>query len=188
MQELGVRLPIYPTAPSISEINANGFFNIGDNLDASFPRHGIEINDRVNWAKGKHQIQFGGEMAHSGREDPQRVPSRGTLPVRRQPTAAPAMRSPTSCSASSDSFDQGTGEYKDYDGVLHVVVPAGRLQGVGPPHVEPGRAVRALAAMARGQGRIMHWSVADYNTNVRSPGVPRGAARRDVPRRPGIRR
>ena len=42
---------------------ATGFFGIGDNLFATFPRHGIEINDRVNWAKGKHQIQFGGEMA-----------------------------------------------------------------------------------------------------------------------------
>ena len=27
MQELGVRLPIYPALPSISEINANNFFN-----------------------------------------------------------------------------------------------------------------------------------------------------------------
>ena len=40
MQDLGVRLPIYPTLPSISEINANNFFNIGDNLEASFYRPG----------------------------------------------------------------------------------------------------------------------------------------------------
>ena len=52
MQDLGVRLPIYPTDPSISQIQATGFFNIGDNLFATFPRHGVEINDRVNWAKG----------------------------------------------------------------------------------------------------------------------------------------
>ncbi len=52
MQDLGVRLPIYPTAPSISQIEATGFFGIGDNLFATFPRHGVEINDRVNWAKG----------------------------------------------------------------------------------------------------------------------------------------
>ncbi len=63
MQDLEVRLPIYPTDPSISQIEATGFFGIGDNLFATFPRHGVEINDRVNWAKGKHQIQFGGEMA-----------------------------------------------------------------------------------------------------------------------------
>ena len=63
MKDLGVRLPIYPTDPSISEIQAVGFFNIGDNLFATFPRSGFEINDRINWAKGRHQIQFGGEMA-----------------------------------------------------------------------------------------------------------------------------
>src|SRR5947208_2248142 len=41
MQELGVRLPIYPSLASISEINANNFYNIGDNLEASFYRPGI---------------------------------------------------------------------------------------------------------------------------------------------------
>ena len=45
MQELGVRLPIYPALASISEINANNFFNIGDNLEASFYRPGIELNE-----------------------------------------------------------------------------------------------------------------------------------------------
>src|SRR3989475_226034 len=45
MQELGVRLPIYPALASISEINAKNFFNIGDNLEASFYRPRIEIND-----------------------------------------------------------------------------------------------------------------------------------------------
>ncbi|PYR06951.1 MAG: hypothetical protein DMF99_24510, partial [Acidobacteria bacterium] len=34
MQDLGVRLPIYPALASISEINAVNFFNIGDNLEA----------------------------------------------------------------------------------------------------------------------------------------------------------
>src|SRR5262249_13021068 len=34
MQDLSVRLPIYPSLASISEINANNFFNIGDNLEA----------------------------------------------------------------------------------------------------------------------------------------------------------
>jgi len=65
MQDLGVRLPIYPTLPSISEINAVNFFNIGDNLEASFYRPGIEISDRMTWNKGKHNLQFGGELQRS---------------------------------------------------------------------------------------------------------------------------
>ena len=64
MQQLGVRLPIYPSLPSISEINANNFFNIGDNLEASFYRPGLEISDRMTWSKGKHNMQFGGEWQH----------------------------------------------------------------------------------------------------------------------------
>src|SRR5256885_14608093 len=62
MQDLGVRLPIYPALASISEINAVNFFNIGDNLEASFFRPGIEINDRMAWNPGKHAMQFGGEL------------------------------------------------------------------------------------------------------------------------------
>src|SRR6185295_2583300 len=60
MQELGVRLPIYPSLASISEINAVNFFNIGDNLEASFYRPGIELNERMTWAKGRHNLLFGG--------------------------------------------------------------------------------------------------------------------------------
>src|SRR5262249_9957212 len=41
MQDFGVRLPLYPSKPSISQIEAVGFFNIGDNLDAKFPRTGF---------------------------------------------------------------------------------------------------------------------------------------------------
>ena len=37
-------------------------------------------------------------------------------------------------------------------------------------------------------GRIMHWSVADFNNNVRSTMFPAGASRRDVPRRRRVRR
>ena len=43
MEELGVRLPIYPTLPSISQIEASGFFSIGDNLEAKFPRDSFTV-------------------------------------------------------------------------------------------------------------------------------------------------
>src|SRR6185436_6191984 len=61
MQDLGVRLPIYPSQPSISEINASGYFFIGDNLEASFVRNGLELNDRFTMVRGNHNIQAGGE-------------------------------------------------------------------------------------------------------------------------------
>jgi len=181
MKDLGVRLPIYPTDPSISEIQAVGFFNIGDNLFATFPRHGFEFNDRVNWAKGKHQIQFGGEMAFQD------------VKIRNEFRRAGHSQFATSSSAGTghaladfalgvlSSFDQGTGEYKDYK----VFYGSSFFQddykasdrvtlnmGVRFEHSPPWHEV---------EGRIMHWSVADYDANVHStqfPAAPRGESYR----------
>jgi hypothetical protein len=184
MQDLGVRLPIYPTLPSISQIEANGFFNIGDNLFAAFPRHGIEINDRVNWAKGKHQVQFGGETAF------QDVKIRNEFRRAGHNTFAASATSGTGHALSDfalgvlNSFDQGTGEYKDYK----VFYASAFVQddykvsdrvtlnlGVRYEHSPPWHEV---------VGRIMHWSVEDYNNNVRStmfPAAPRGETFRGDP-------
>ena len=188
MQELGVRLPIYPTSPSISEIQANGFFNIGDNLFASFPRHGIEINDRVNWAKGQASDPVRRRDGHPGREDPQRVPSCGALPVRgRARSAGTGHALADFVLGQLELARPGHRRVQGLRGVLHVVVPAGRPQGVGQPHVEHGRAVRALAAMARGRGAHHALERCRLQRERAVPGVPRGASRRDVSRRPGIR-
>ncbi len=51
MKDFGVRLPVYPTLASIAEINVNGFFNIGDNLEAKFVRNGFEWSDRMSWIR-----------------------------------------------------------------------------------------------------------------------------------------
>jgi hypothetical protein len=174
MQDLGVRLPVYPTDPSISEINAVGFFNIGDNLFATFPRSGYEINDRVNWAKGKHQVQFGGEMAFQD------------VAIRNEYRRAGHFQFNGSVTGNAladfllgqiNTFDQGTGEYKDYKVFYgsaffqddykvseRVTLNMGvRFEHSPPWHEEVGR--------------IMHWSIEDYNNNVRStvfPQAPRG--------------
>jgi carboxypeptidase family protein len=177
MQELGVRLPIYPTAPSISEIQAAGFFNIGDNLFASFPRHGVEINDRVNWAKGKHQVQFGGEMTFQDVKIRNEFRRASHSVFRPNATLGTGHALADFVLGQLDTFDQGTGEYKDYK----VFYASSFFQddykvsdrvtlnlGVRYEHSPPWHEV---------VGRIMHWSVADYNANVRStmfPNAPRG--------------
>ena len=84
---------------------------------------------------------------------------------------------PISSLGESNSFDQGTGEYKDYK-VFYAssffqddYKVSDRLtlnMGVRFEHSPPWHEV---------EGRIMHWSVADYNANVRStvfPAAPRG--------------
>ena len=177
MQDLGVRLPIYPSQPSISQIEAVGFFNIGDNLFASFPRHGIEINDRMNWAKGKHQLQFGGEMAIQDVKIRNEFRRAGHNAFRPNATQGTGHALADFVLGQLDTFDQGTGEYKDYE----VFYASAFIQddykvsdrvtlnmGVRYEHSPPWHEV---------VGRIMHWSVEDYNNNVRStvfPNAPRG--------------
>lgn len=174
MQELGVRLPLYPTLPSISEIQANGFFNIGDNLFASFDRDGFEFNNRVNWSTGRHNVQFGGEV------------QRYTVTIRNEFRRAGHFTFNGSVTGNAladfvlgqiNTFDQGTGEYKDYK-VLYgssfvqddfklsdrvTLNLGGRYEHAPPWHEKVGR--------------VMHFSVDDYNNNVRStvfPQAPRG--------------
>ena len=172
MQDLGVRLPVYPTDPSISEIQANGFFNIGDNLFATFPRSGFEFNDRVNWAKGKHQVQFGGELAFQD------------VKIRNEFRRAGHFQFNGSVTGNAladfllgqiNTFDQGTGEYKDYKVnyssafVQDDYKASDRVTlnlGVRFEHSPPWHEV---------VGRIMHWSVADYNANVHSTVFPNAA-------------
>ena len=94
MQELGVRLPIYPGKPSISEINASGYFNIGDNLEAvvrpQWPRAERPVHDGEGQAQ--HPVRRRSAELHGG--DRQPVPASGTLHLRRQPDRPPDCRLP----------------------------------------------------------------------------------------------
>jgi hypothetical protein len=184
MKDLGVRLPIYPTLPSISQIEATGFFGIGDNLFASFPRHGVEINDRVNWAKGKHQIQFGGETSFMDVKIRNEFRRAGHNTFTTSTTAGTGHALADFALGILNSFDQGTGEYKDYK-VFYAssffqddYKAADNLTlnlGVRFEHSPPWHEV---------VGRIMHWSVDDFNNNVRStmfPAAPRGETFRGDP-------
>src|SRR4030095_13549204 len=112
MQERGVRLPIYPAKPSISEINASGYFNIGDNLEAAFVRNGLEINNRFSWLKGKHNIQAGGEAQRYTVEIDNQFRRAGHFVFDGSRTGHPIA---DFLLGYVQTFDQGTGEYKDYE-------------------------------------------------------------------------
>src|SRR5204863_1762726 len=114
MQELGVRLPIYPVLPSISEINANNFFNIGDNLEASFFRPGYELNERMSWVKGKHNVQYGGEWQHYVVEIRNQFRRAGHSQFAASSTTGTNNTLADFLLGSMSQFEQGTGEYKDY--------------------------------------------------------------------------
>ena len=111
MEELGVRLPIYPTLPSISQIEASGFFSIGDNLEAKFPRDSFTWANRTSVIKGKHSMQFGADWAYQ-RVAIQNEYRRGGHFVFNSQVTGFAMTD--FFLGTIGTFDQGTGEYKDY--------------------------------------------------------------------------
>jgi len=119
IQDFGVRLPYLPRIRAISEINASGFFNIGDNLEARFPRDGFQFNNRTNWIKGRHSIQFGGEWEYLRPEIYNDFRRAGHFVFDGRNTRAPGAASGGHALADFllgqlSTFDHGTGEYKNY--------------------------------------------------------------------------
>jgi hypothetical protein len=177
MQDLGVRLPVYPTLPSISEINASGYFNIGDNLEASFVRNGVELNDRFTWVKGKHDIQVGGEAQYYTVEIRNQFRRAGHFVFDGSRTGNPGHPLADFLLGYIQTFDQGTGEYKDYRvwyGSAFIqddykVSPRLTLNlGLRYENTPPWHEI---------EGRIERFTLDDYNNNVRStvfPAAPRG--------------
>ncbi|MCM3880196.1 MAG: carboxypeptidase-like regulatory domain-containing protein [Vicinamibacterales bacterium] len=184
MQQLGVRLPIYPTLPSISEINANNFFNIGDNLEASFFRPGYELNDRMTWVKGKHNMQFGGEWQHYVVEIRNEFRRAGHFMWAGSTTSGTGNTLADFMVGSLSQFDQGTGEYKDY------------VVNYGSAFIQDDYKVSSNLSLNLGLrfepsppwhekvGRIELFTLEDYANNVHSqmfPKAPRGETFRGDP-------
>ena len=110
-ERLGVRLPIYPTLRVDLADRGVGFFNIGDNLEAAFVRNGFEWSNRTSWVLGRHSLQFGGEIARYRVDIVNEFRRAGHFVFRANITDRACHRrlSP----GPLDSFDQGTGEYKN---------------------------------------------------------------------------
>ena len=119
IQDFGVRLPYLPNMRSISQIEADGYFEIGDNLEARFPRDGFQFNNRTNWIKGRHNIQFGAELEYLRPEIYNDYRRAGHFVFDGRFTRAPGVASGGNALADFmlgrlSSFDHGTGEYKNY--------------------------------------------------------------------------
>ena len=177
MQELGVRLPIYPSLPSISEINANNFFNIGDNLEASFYRPGIELADRMTWAKGRHNLLFGGEMQRYNVEIRNQFRRAGHFQFAGNTTSGTGNTLADFLLGQLSQFDQGTGEYKDYV----VTYGSGFVQDdfrvTNRFTLNLGARLESTPPWHEKEGRIERFTLSDYQNNVHStmfPQAPRG--------------
>src|SRR5215510_11914153 len=177
MQDLGVRLPIYPTLASISEINAVNFFNIGDNLEASFYRPGIEISDRVTWNKGKHNLQFGGELQRYTVEIRNQFRRAGHFQFAGSTTTGTGNTLADFLLGQISSFDQGTGEYKDYLANYGSLFVQDDFRINNRLTLNLGARLESTPPWHEKVGRIEVFRLADYQNNVRSkmfPQAPRG--------------
>ncbi len=65
VQSLGSNIPFQPPTNAIQQIRVNGFFNFGDNPNATFIRNNFSWSDDVSWVKGRHDFRFGGVIERS---------------------------------------------------------------------------------------------------------------------------
>ena len=184
MQDLGVRLPIYPALASISEINANNFFNIGDNLEASFYRPGIELNDRATWTKGRHNMQFGGEVQRYSVEIRNQFRRAGHFMFAGSSTSGTGNTLADFLLGQLSQFDQGTGEYKDYVVNYWSLFYQDDFKINGRLSLNLGLRYESTPPWHELVGRIERFTLADYQSNVHStvfPQAPRGETFRGDP-------
>jgi Carboxypeptidase regulatory-like domain len=184
MQDLGVRLPIYPALPSISEINAVNFFNIGDNLEASFFRPGIEFNDRLAWNAGRHTVQFGGELQHYNVEIRNQFRRAGHFQFAGSPTTGTGNTLADFLLGQISTFDQGTGEYKDYVVNYGSLFVQDDFKVTSRLSLNLGARLESTPPWHEKNGRIERFTLDDYQNNVHStvfPQAPRGETFRGDP-------
>jgi hypothetical protein len=65
VQDLGVKIPFQPEKKAIQQVRINGYFNFGDNPQASFIRNNMTWADDVSMVAGKHDVRFGGVIERS---------------------------------------------------------------------------------------------------------------------------
>jgi hypothetical protein len=165
MSELGVRLPLEPTLPSISSIATTSFFSIGDNLEALFPRDGFTWANRTSMILGSHSLQFGGEYAFQRVAIINEYRRAGHFTFNGNVTGF-AMTD--FYLGALGNFDHGTGEYKDYRAhrfsayVQDDWRVSPRLSinlGVRYEPTEPWKEIR---------GRFGHFRLENFNAGVRT--------------------
>ena len=184
MQTLGVRLPLYPSLPSISQIEAQGFFNIGDNLEAKFPRTGFEFANRTSWVRGRHSIQFGGEAVRQRVDVANEFRRAGHFVFSGDVTG---LSMADFFLGSIRTFDQGTGEYKAF----RVTYPAAFFQDdwkVKPRFtLNMGVRYEATPPYHETRGRFEYFSPDAYVNRVKTaqfPNAPFGVTFRGDPNTP----
>ncbi len=182
IQDFGVRLPYLPRMRSISSISASGSFSIGDNLEARFPRDGFQINNKTNWIKGRHSIQFGGEIEYLRPEIYNDFRRAGHFSFDGRFTRAPGAASGGNALADFllgrlNSFDHGTGEYKNYRNLYQSYFFQDDIKLTDRVTVNLGARYEPSGPWHDLVGRFQYFTIEGYNQGVQStqfPNAPKG--------------
>jgi hypothetical protein len=169
MKDLGVRLPVYPTLASIAQIEAVGFFNIGDNLEAKFVRNGFEWNDRMSWVLGRHSLQFGGEIARYRVDIVNEFRRAGHYVFRASTTAGTGHAIADFLLGQLDTFDQGTGEYKNNRATYSALFFQDDFKMHPRFTLSLGMRYEPTPPWHEVRGRIERFTIQDFFNGVRSP-------------------
>jgi hypothetical protein len=169
IQDFGVRLPYLPRLRSISQIEAEDYFEIGDNLEARFPRDGFQFNNKTNWAKGRHSLQFGAEFEYVRPEiynDFRRAGHFVSDGRFTEHALADFMLGKLS------SFDHGTGEYKNYRNFYQSYFFQDDLRVSDRVTLNLGARYEPTAPWHDTVGRFQYFNLDAYQEGTRSPQYP----------------
>jgi hypothetical protein len=166
MKELGVRLPLYPTLESIAQIEAVGFFNIGDNLEAAFVRNGFEWSNRTSLVMGRHSLQFGGEIARYRVDIANEFRRAGHYVFRGNITGNAIA---DFLLGRLDSFDQGTGEYKNNRATYSALFIQDDFKVTQRLTLNLGLRYEPTPPWHEVRGRIQYFTIENFRNGVKSP-------------------
>ena len=177
LQELGIRLPLYPTLPSLQGLP----FGIGDNLEGSFIRNGFEFGNKTSWMKGKHSIQFGGEIQYYTVDIINEFRRGGNYSFG---TTATGMSLADIMLGDMTRFEQGTGEYKNNRARYYSLFAQDDYKISNRVSLNMGVRWEPAPPWREQVGRFQQFRMEDYQNNVRSTlfdNAPRGLTFRGDP-------
>lgn len=189
IQDFGVRLPYLPRLRSISQIEADGFFNIGDNLEARFPRDGFQFNNKTNWVTDRHSIQFGAEFEYLRPEIFNDFRRAGHFRFDGRFTRAPGAARGGHALADFvlgrlRSFDHGTGEYKNYRNLIQSYFFQDDVRVSDRVTLNLGARYEPVGPWHDTVGRFQYFTIEGYEQGVQSsqfPNAPPGLLYRGDP-------
>jgi carboxypeptidase family protein len=165
IKELGSRLPVYPTRPAIQQIEAIGFFMIGDNMEAKFVRNGFEWNNQTSWIVGRNTLQFGGEVARYRVDIVNEFRRAGNFQFRGNVTGHAIA---DFLLGRMDSFDQGTGEYKNNRATYAAMFVQDDFKVNSRLTLNLGMRYEPTPPWHEVRGRIERFTLEDFANGVRS--------------------